>query len=134
MAKVKNATVENAVETEATEATATEAKQRREPVTVQRLIAYFYDVENAEVGENGVPKTLVLREGVQKQTAKEVADALGMDEGSFRTRYSGFGKMVETLGYPRPKLADGRSGRKGQKRFTEDPITRALKSLVAANK
>lgn len=137
-AKVAKNEVESNVETPvaevaapvAAEAPAAEAT-RHEPVSLVRLLNYFYETEKAEKGANGLPKTLTLRAGISAKTPKSIADELGMAEGSFRTRFSWFAKTVETLNYPRPKLADGRSGRKGQKRFTEDAMTRALKSLGA---
>lgn len=111
---VKNETVESVEGVEAVESA------RRESVSQEAFQAAFFD-------EAGKPRDL------STLTANQVADSLNMSLTSFRTRFSNFRKIAKGLGLNVPQMKDGRGATKGQKRVTEDSVTRGLKALVAAN-
>jgi len=107
-AAVDGKVVQGKVATEAT-------KERRESVSTDTFVAFMSNPEVANL------------------TVAQAAEKLGMSEGSFRTRLSVFRKIATAQGLTIPSLVDGRHGRKGVKRVTEDAMTRAVKALVAKN-
>lgn len=102
-------------------------KSRRSKVSTEQFTRYFLNPDLS-------PKDL------SGKTAADVAKDLGMSVGSFTTRMSNFRKTIEEVNKTEgnkiklPELKDGRSLRKGEKRFAEDAVTRGLKAMIAANR